>query len=87
MTERNRGVSAEDDPDRPKDVNEAMRTSDGAVRQLEKAAIIASTADQRLPEVREISDEGPGEVIPLGKDPGGAPEDAVADAAEADPER
>lgn len=59
--------------------SDAITTSDGAVRQLEKADL-AATRPADLD--RERTGEGQGEVIPLGKETGGAPEDAVADTGE-----
>lgn len=47
---------------------------DGAVRELEKEAVAAQRAPNLRP--RDPAQEEP-TVISLGKDPGGAPEDAV----------
>ena len=56
-------------------------TVDGAVRQLEKAALAADRWTRPAPGHDLGTDEGQ-EVVSLGKDPGGAPEDAVNDAGE-----
>jgi hypothetical protein len=55
-------------------------TSDGAVREMEKADIAARSGARRL---RPDDEPKEGEVISLGKDAGGAPEDAVQDSREA----
>ena len=64
-------VPTDDEPD-------PITTSDGAVRQLEKAAVVAN----RAPGSAAQTDSDTQEVISLGKDPGGAPEEDAADASE-----
>ena len=64
-------VPTDDEPD-------PILTSDGAVRQLEKADIIAHRgAGGASPDNADAQ-----EVISLGKDPGGAPEENAADASD-----
>lgn len=63
--------------------DEPVVTSDGAVRELEKAAL-ADASDHTSPELRDLppgADED-AEVLPLAKDPDGAPEEPDADASD-----
>jgi hypothetical protein len=74
--------NGDNDPEAQKDVPGGIPTVDGAVRQLEKAAL---AADKRtIPAHGEdLGAQRKGaEVVALGKDTGGAPEDAVTDVAE-----
>ena len=63
--------------------DEPVVTADGAVRELEKAAI-ADASDHTSPEFRDLPPptDGESEVRPLAKYPGGAPEEPDASASD-----
>jgi hypothetical protein len=68
-------------PPEPRD--EPVVTSDGAVRELEKASL-ADSSDHTSPELRDLPPEPDedADVLPLAKDPDGAPEEPDADASD-----
>lgn len=79
--------NTQNDPAAQNDVPGGIPAVDGAVRQLEKAALAAEKRTKPAPghdqgAEREGGEREGGEVVSLGKDSGGAPEDAVADVAE-----
>ena len=74
--------NTQNEPATPNDVPGGIPAVDGAVRQLEKAALAEGKRTKPAPG-QELGAECEGaEVVSLGKDSGGAPEDAVADVAE-----
>lgn len=79
MTEINK---TQNDPAAQNDVPGGIPAVDGAVRQLEKAALAADKRAVPAPGHDQGAEREGAEVVSLGKDSGGAPEDAVADAAE-----
>ncbi len=78
MTETNQ---TQNDSAAQNDVPGGIPAVDGAVRQLEKAALAADKRATPAPGHDQGAQRG-AEVVSLGKDSGGAPEDAVADAVE-----
>ena len=78
-TAKTNPVATDDEPD-------PIMTSDGAIRQLEKADILANRGANNTPQTDADAQEGM-EVISLGKDPSGAPEEDAADTSETSNQR
>ena len=68
--------------------DEPVVTADGAVRELEKEAL-AEASDHASPELRDLPPprDEEADVLPLAKDPDGAPEEPDADASETSNQR